>query len=135
MRTITLFLSTLFLVSAISVFSQNTLPEKARNYIKTHFPEETIANSKKDWNDWDVYLKNGIKMEFSLDGDIKEIEGKGNSIPTSVLPEGAASYIQKNYPIMKIKEIEFKNAKIEVDLENGTKLIFDKSGRFIKMDD
>ncbi len=121
-------------LTAITASAQNNLPAQATSFIQKHYPNTSISNSKKDGNEWDVYLSNGTKLEFNAQGTIKEIEGNGALVPASVLPNNAASYLKSNYAGQTIKEIEFEDNKIEVDLANGTEVEFDREGNFLKVD-
>lgn len=127
--------SLIVLFITTNIFAQSDLPSQATNYIQEHFSDTSIKNSKMDGNEWDVYLDNGTKLEFTTKGAIKEIEGNGNPIPSSVLPKKSVTYLNNNYSGINIKEIEFERSKIEVDLENGLELEFDKKGNFLRIDD
>src|SRR5690606_39230968 len=57
-------------------------------------------------------------------------------INTAALPQPILSYISTNYPNNTITEAEVEdNNNYEVELNNGTELIFDAQGNFLGIDD
>lgn len=57
-------------------------------------------------------------------------------INTAALPQAILIYISTNYPDNTIKEAEVEdNNNYEVELNNGTELIFDQQGNFLGIDD
>lgn len=57
-------------------------------------------------------------------------------INTAALPQAILNYISTNYPNNTIKEAEVEdNNNYEVELNNGTELIFDQQGNFLGIDD
>lgn len=59
-----------------------------------------------------------------------------NYINTAALPQAILNYISANYPDNTITEAEIEdNNNYEVELNNGTELIFDQQGNFLGIDD
>ena len=59
-----------------------------------------------------------------------------NYINTAALPQAILTYVSTNYPNNTIKEAEIEdNNNYEVELNNGTELIFDQQGNFLGIDD
>ncbi len=57
-------------------------------------------------------------------------------INSAALPQAVLNYISTNYPDNTIKEAEVEdNNSYEVELNNGTELIFDQQGNFLGIDD
>lgn len=57
-------------------------------------------------------------------------------INTAALPQAILNYISTNYPNNTIHEAEIEdNNNYEVELNNGTELIFDSQGNFLGIDD
>ncbi len=57
-------------------------------------------------------------------------------INAAALPQAVLNYISTNYPGNTIKEAEIEdNNNYEVELNNGTELIFDQQGAFLGIDD
>lgn len=57
-------------------------------------------------------------------------------INTAALPQAILNYISTNYPNNTVKEAEIEdNNNYEVELNDGTELIFDQQGNFLGIDD
>ena len=85
--------------------------------------------------EYKVYLANGTKVEFDGDGAWKEVDGKRNAIPTGFIPAKISNYVKRSFPNTTITKIERDRKEIEVKLNNGLELKFDKNGNFKKIDD
>jgi len=140
------FIKLLPILSAVFIFSgcetENAIPEtdlpaEASAFISTHFPGETIAQVIKEKEglsvDYDVFLSNGIAMEFSKKGQCRSIEG-GVELPDSVIPQGILDYVRQNYQGHQILQWELDRNEQEVEISNGLELKFDANGNFIRID-
>lgn len=119
------------------------------DFVKTHFPDYTIAYIKDDWDDGrlykNVYLKNGYtksyKIVFNEAGDWVEVEGDDDiylPVPESVmqlLPATVSEYIQSHYPAAYVVEVKKEHWGYEIELSNDLDLIFDLDGNFLRVDD
>ncbi|NJW55646.1 PepSY-like domain-containing protein, partial [Salinimicrobium oceani] len=55
---------------------------------------------------------------------------------SAALPQAILTYISTNYPENTIREAEVEdNGQFEVELNNGTELVFDAQGNFLGIDD
>lgn len=119
------------------VVNAGDIPAASANYITTHFPEQAIVHAVKAFDDlritYTVYLKNGVKIEFDQNGEVKEIEAK-DALPDSVIPAAILDHVKNNYPSAFIKKWEMESTKQEVALSNGITLEFDKNGNFLRGD-
>lgn len=119
------------------VLGSNDLPATSTSYIATHFPDQTIVHAIKEFDDlqitYTVYLKNGVKIEFNQNGEVKEIEGN-SALPDSVIPAAILAYVNANYASEFIKEWKLERTKQEIKLSNGITLEFDKNGNFLRID-
>lgn len=120
------------------IVGSDDLPATSTNYITTHFPDQTIVHAVRAYDDlqikYTVYLKNGVKIEFNQNGEVREIDGN-NALPDSVIPAAILAYVTSNYPSAFIKKWEVERTKQEVKLSNGITLEFDKNGNFLRIDD
>ncbi|EDM36754.1 putative periplasmic protein [Pedobacter sp. BAL39] len=119
------------------VVGQDELHANAKTYINTHFGDATITRVEKDregaLNEYEVYLSNGVKLEFDVNGAIENIESL-KQLPDSVIPVSILTYVQANYPDQYIIEWELETNDQEVKLSNGLELKFTKAGEFIRID-
>ena len=104
------------------VVAPNSLPAKAQNFIAQHFKGVSIALVERDMNSFDVTLNDGTQIDFNINGDWTEVDGKYKAIPTSFLPANVvqrAKATQSNAILLQVdREIsgyKFKfNNKMEV---------------------
>ncbi|MCA4806521.1 PepSY-like domain-containing protein [Myroides odoratimimus] len=124
------------------LISGTDLPQKAQDFLKTHFTGVELVLVKKELDragdEYKVYLANGVKVEFTAAGEWKEIEAKRNVvIPSTVIPEAMNTYIVKNYNKFHIESIEKEHNTYQVELVNGIQeieLVFDQEGNFLRID-
>ncbi len=121
------------------------LPENSRNFITANFEGATAITVKKETDNrvvsYDVYLDNGVKIEFNQDGNWVEMESKRNQdLPMSILPQNVAEYIAQNYRGFVLTEVEIEsNGRYSLELVNritrqDVELEFDANGNFIRED-
>ena len=56
-------------------------------------------------------------------------------VPAFFIPQGISSYVKSNYQNLAITKINKELHGFDVELANGMELTFDRSGRFLGMDD
>lgn len=63
-------------------------------------------------------------------------ESSDDHVNSAALPQAILTYISTNYPENTIREAEVEeNGRFEVELNNGTELVFDAQGNFLGIDD
>ncbi|MBR6489689.1 MAG: PepSY-like domain-containing protein [Muribaculaceae bacterium] len=117
--------------SAASVYTDDDravgidqLPQKAQDYINNFFPGKTVANVRADDDEYDVFLQYGERLEFDMNGDIKEIECYPE-IPSNVIDNRILNDVRSIDPQAKIVKIERKYGGYEVKLNTGMELNYD----------
>lgn len=136
---LTLFFTILILTACDKdeVVPENELPASARDFIMTHFPEQTISQVVKDKErksvSFDVILDNGVDLDFKEDGTCTSIEGFVR-LPDSVIPENILAYVNANYPENFIIEWELDRNEQEVKINSGVELKFDLNGTFLRVE-
>lgn len=114
------------------------LPQKAQQFIKTHFASGKISYAKQDTDlfdgDYAVYFTDGNKVEFSKDGTWKDVECKQSQVPAAVVPQSLKSYVTQNHPNQNIITIDRDTRDYEIKLADGTELKFNLKGNFIGYD-
>lgn len=117
----------------------NQLPAAAQEFINTYFANEKVsfAKEERDFMEvrYEVMFTNSIKIEFYKDGKWKEIDCKYSVLPEGIVPEQIATYVNSNFPGVKIHAIDRDRRDIEVELTNGLELTFDLYYNLIDMDD
>lgn len=134
------------LVLGIQLNAQETaiktseLPKAAQDFISKNFSGHKVSQAVKDKGmistDYEVWLDNGVKIEFDSKGNWEEVDGKNDAaIPTGFIPAKITSYVSKNFPTHKISKIEKDSNKFDVELTNGLDLEFKLNGDFLRIDD
>jgi len=113
-------------------FSQ--LPQKAQQFITKHFSGVEVFSATVD-DDYEVYLANGTKVEFTLQGEWKEVKCAGGAVPAAIIPAAISKYVKTNFANASIIKIDKKYSGYEIELNNGVELKFDKNGNFLSYDD
>ena len=109
------------------------LPLKAQQFITKHFSGVQFLSATMD-DDYEVYLANGTKVEFTLQGDWKEVKCTGG-VPAAIVPAAISKYVKTNFANAAIVKIDKKYSSYEVELNNGMELKFDTKGNFLAIDD
>ncbi len=122
------------------IISKTELPENAQNFINEYFENEAIAYIKKEDDllsaEYDVKFTDGTEAKFDSKGNWEEIDGEMEEIPTGFISPKIINYVNKHFPgtqIVRIEKIFFQQQEIKIS--NGLELIFNSSGKFIKIDD
>ncbi|WP_413532254.1 PepSY-like domain-containing protein [Empedobacter brevis] len=139
------FFSVVMLSFALVSFAQdqaikyNQLPKSGQQFINKYFGAKQVGSVMLDEElfskEYKVYLANGTKVEFDGDGVWKEVDGNRNVIPTGFVPAKVSNYVKRSFPNTKIIKIERDHNEIEVKLNNGLEVKFDRNGNFKKIDD
>ena len=114
------------------------LPATAQQFIKAHFAGVEVSLSKVDEElfdkDYKVVFVNGAKVEFTKNGEWKDVECTYGEVPAAIVPQQIRDYVAKNYPDRKITAIDRDRRDYEVELDNGLDLKFDLKFRLIDID-
>ena len=86
------------------------------------------------YNKGDVFV-NGAKVEFTKNGEWKDVECKYGEVPAAIVPQQIRDYVAKNFAGRKIVSIDRDKRDWEVKLDNGLDLKFDLQFRLIEIDD
>ncbi|MFQ6342221.1 PepSY-like domain-containing protein [Campylobacter sp. VTCC 70190] len=121
-------LSATVLLAKDMVVPANELPNNAKEFISKNFKAAQIGLVKKDVDSYDVTLNDGTEIDFMINGEWKEIDGKYKALPDSILPDimKKASMTQANAQILEVsKEIngyKFKfnnNMQVYTDMQGN----------------
>lgn len=137
---VAVLLSANFIVSAGDrVIPYSETPSSVKTYINTHFPNYKVLKVETDndilYKEYEVFLSNGIKVEF--DGKEKSIKNIGGQtkLPESIMSKKVRDYVKKNYSDNSIVEYNLENNGISVELSNDIELKFSTNGDFLRIDD
>lgn len=114
------------------------LPDGYKTFLKSSFPGVSIAFVKEDRDflikKYEVLLTDGTKIEFRVNGDWKEIKRLGAAIPENLMPAEALRKVGELFPGSSIVKAEYERKRLEVKLDNGYDLEFDRNFMLIDLD-
>ena len=139
-----LTLATILLLS-FTTFAQNgmkniqQLPQKAQEFVKTHFNDYKVAYVLTDKEladiDYKVRFEDGTEIEFNAKGDWTDVSGKQNCIPTGFILKEITNYVNTYHNDLCITDIEREFNRITVELSNNLEIEFNSKGKLISYDD
>ena len=113
----------------------NQLPLSAQTVVNSHFDQKLISLTMSDgfmFKDYDVFFKDGDKIEFNSNGQWTGVECFSSRVPSFFIPQAIETYIKKNYPKSAIQKIRKDHGLTDVKLANGTGISF--NGRYQVID-
>ena len=84
---------------------------------------------------YEVMFTNGSKVEFRRNGAWKEVDCRYSSLPAGIVSMPIETKVQELYPGAAVIKIERDKQEVEVKLNNGMELTFDRSHNLIGIDD
>lgn len=119
------------------VVNANALPQNAQNFLNSNFKGAQIGLVKQDIDSFDVTLTDGTEVDFIINGDWKEVDGKYKAIPTNFLPNQVVSKAQATQVNAQIIKVEKKINGYKFKFNNMMEVYTDFNGNVLgqKMDD
>ena len=121
------------------VYDDSPLPVAAKQTLSNNFKSK-VNFVKIDYNafgkidDYEVVLRNGTEVEFDSAGNLKAVDAGSNGVPSSLILPSITSYVKKNCGNKKIVELDIEKNYYEVKLADGGELKFDRTGKFLSVD-
>lgn len=111
------------------------LPTAAKTFLETYYPSVNYQ-TKKDKNEFEVYLSNGQKVEFYKDGEWKDVDAvkRGETVPIGFYPSEIDTYVSEKHAGEGIHEISKESYGYDVELTNNVDIEFTSNGEFIRYD-
>ena len=121
------------------LIAKENLPKKSQEFIDRYFSGTKITYVKEEREfmekSYEVMLADGTKIEFSSNGEWKEVDCRHSSVPTPIVPAQIMKYGKANYPDVKVMKIERDRIDYELRLSNRLELTFDTKFNIIDIDD
>lgn len=114
------------------------LPQAAQDAISQNFNPSDISYVTKetDWSvEYEVRFTNGTEIDFDADGALKKVDCKALAVPEALVPQEVLTYVKTTFPGSFITEWGREDRGYQAQLNNGLELQFDKSYRFLRLDD
>ena len=123
-------LSAAMLLAKETVIPASELPKNAQDFISENFKTAQIALVKKDVNSYDVILNDGTEIDFMVNGEWKEIDGKYKALPYSILPN-LMSKVSASQPNAQILEVDKEINGYKFKFNNNIKVYTDTQGNIL----
>lgn len=124
-----------------SVVTEDQLPQSASQFLNENFKGVKILSVVEEkeglsGKEFDVLLDNGIEIKFDKNGQWLDIDAKADTatLPDNLIPTAIRDYVKQNYTNAGINSIEKEKHGYDVELTNGLDLVFDKDGKFVRID-
>ncbi len=124
-----------------SVITEDQLPQSANQFLNENFKGVKILSVVEEkeglsGKEFDVLLDNGIEIKFDKNGQWLDIDAKADTatLPDNLIPTAIRDYVKQNYANAGINSIEKEKHGYDVELTNGLDLVFDKDGKFVRID-
>lgn len=116
--------------------SEAELPKESKDFISKNFAGVNILRTEKEGKGYSVHLANGCELDFDSKGEWTEVDARdGELIPTAFIIPSIVSYVEDTYKGKGINGIERFANGFDVDLaKQDIELIFDKDGKFLRID-
>ena len=90
--------------------TKEQLPKAAQEFLSKYFPTQKIALAKEETDfldkSYEVIFVDGAKVEFSRNGEWKEVNCKFSAVPDGIVPAQILKYIDHNHEGAKVIEID-----------------------------
>ena len=120
------------------IITKDKLPAEVQVFIDTHFSAQKLSFAKEERDfferSYEVVLADGTKLEFTYQGDWKDVDCRYEEVPAAIIPAAIKEYVNSNYPGEKIPKIERDRGFYELKLSNRYELTFNKDYRIIDID-
>ena len=120
------------------IITKENLPQKSQQFIGRYFGDSKITYVKEERDfiekSYEVMFADGTKVEFSRNGEWKEVDSRLSAVPTTIVPAQIMKYIKEDYPDVKVMQIERDKNEYELRLSNRLELTFDTKFHIIDID-
>ena len=118
--------------------NKSELPVKTQQFLDKHFANVKITYAKleRDLFDrsYEVVLADGTKLEFTPQGEWKEVDCRYEEVPAAIVPQPIREFVASTHPGEKILKIEKDRGYYEVKLSNRYELTFNKDYKIVDID-
>ena len=113
------------------VVNASALPQNAQNFISSNFKGAQIGLVKQDVDSFDVTLTDGTEVDFIINGEWKEVDGKYKPIPTNFLPAQVVSKVKATQANASIFQVEKKINGYKFKFNNMMEVYTDFNGNIL----
>lgn len=143
MRKRMLFLLAIFMCAITSCMADkpiaySEMSAEARAFVEKTFPDAKVAFVESYFgifgSSYEVSFNTGDEVKVTTTGEWKEIKCKSMTFPETLIPAFVKTYLDENFPNVKIEKIEKYKKYVEVELANNVEIKFNYEGKVIEFD-
>ncbi|KLI53093.1 periplasmic protein [Brachyspira hyodysenteriae] len=137
MKKLSIFLASLFILSASSLFADmvvppSALPQQANAFIQRAFPGAQIWKVERDGRKFDVQLSNRVSIDFLGNGDWENIDSEYAPIPDAAFPPAVIQAVKNAYPQAAVIDAEKEWGNYKLKLNNMMELMVTGNGQIMR---
>jgi hypothetical protein len=115
------------------------IPQQSQAFIYKYFSSCSIVlveiEDEEDGREYSVWLNDGTRIEFDLQGNWKRVARKKSGVPLTLIPNTIQQYVKTNYPNDVVTKFSKKDYGFKLELSDDMDLRFNKQGQFIEVVD
>ncbi|MEI0701780.1 PepSY-like domain-containing protein [Brachyspira intermedia] len=137
MKKLSIFLVSLFVLSASSLFADmvvptSALPQQATSFIQRVFPGTQIWKVEREGRKFDVQLSNGVSIDFLANGDWQNIDSEYAPIPDAAFPAAVIQAVKNAYPQATVIDAEKEWGNYKLKLNNMMEIMVTGNGQIMR---
>ena len=114
------------------------MTKEAKDFIEQNFPNMKVAFVESYFgifgSSYELTFNTGDEVKVTTTGDWKEISSEYMDFPQQLIPDFIKTYLDDNFPNVKIEKMEKYKKYIEVELVNNVEIKFNYQGIVIDLD-
>lgn len=124
--------------SAMAQNNNNSYPAITK-FVNQYFPGTNILMVNAEWDEYEVMLSDGTKVEFNKSSEWKKIDCEHSTtnpaVPAELIPEAISTYAKTNFAGQAITKIHKERKGWEIELGNNLEVKFNKNFKVTEIDD
>ena len=116
----------------------NEITQEAKNFIEQNFPDKKVVFVESYYgifgSSYELTFNTGDEVKVTTAGEWREISSENMNFPQQLIPDFIKTYLDDNFPNVKIEKIEKYKKYIEVELVNDVEIKFNYQGVVIDLD-
>ena len=125
------------LTMLLAACDDTKIPARSKAFIDQFFPESSvvIVEMEEDGDgleEYEVWLNDGTKIDFDLQGEWKVVARKKTGVPLSLIPQQIKDFVKTKYPNNVITKFSRKDYGYKLELSDDMDLRFNKQYLFME---
>jgi hypothetical protein len=125
------------LAMLLAACDDTKIPARSKAFIDQFFPESSvvIVEMEEDGDgleEYEVWLNDGTKIDFDLQGEWKVVARKKTGVPLSLIPQQIKDFVKIKYPNNVITKFSRKDYGYKLELSDDMDLRFNKQYQFME---